>query len=148
MWTGTIWTLGSGMGFGGKYILLAEAKMLMILYLHLEEFQVLHYVTAYDHLLWVVITCPKACMKIGRELSLLCLCFWDNCGLNMFHLTNPMPIPPVTWSTCSTVWLAKKTGTVSESMGKESPSQLSGLLNINILIREGEKFLGMGIQEY
>ena len=61
------------MGFGGKYILLADAKMLMILYLHGEEFQVLHYVTAYEHLLGVVITCPKAGMEMGRELSLLCL---------------------------------------------------------------------------
>lgn len=39
------------MGFEGKYILLTEAKMLMMLYLHGKEFQVLYTVTAYDHLL-------------------------------------------------------------------------------------------------
>lgn len=47
MWTGTVWTLGNGMGLGDKYILLAEAKMLGILYLSGEGFQVLCYVTDY-----------------------------------------------------------------------------------------------------
>lgn len=58
------------MGFGGKYTLLAEPKMLMMLYLHGKEFQVLYCVTAYDYL-GIMITCLKALMDMGRELSLL-----------------------------------------------------------------------------
>lgn len=53
MWRGTIlWTLGNRVGFGGrgKYILLTEAKMSIILYLHGEAVQLLCYMTARDHL--------------------------------------------------------------------------------------------------
>jgi hypothetical protein len=35
------------MGFGGKYILFAEAKILVMLYLHGEENQVLCFMTVY-----------------------------------------------------------------------------------------------------
>lgn len=40
-------TIGCGMGFGDKYILFAEAKMSVMLYLHGEEIQVLCFVIDY-----------------------------------------------------------------------------------------------------
>lgn len=55
-----------------KNILLAEAKMLVMFYLHGEEFQVLAtWPTAPDYLLGVLVMCPKADTETGRELALL-----------------------------------------------------------------------------
>lgn len=69
VWTGTIGTLGSGMGFGEKYFLLAEFEMLLMLCLHGEGLQMLHYVTHYSwsSQLGVMVTCSRACTETGRE---------------------------------------------------------------------------------
>jgi hypothetical protein len=61
MWTGAIGTLGSGMGLG-VYFLLVELEMLVMVCLHGEELQVLHYVTdcPWSSQLVVVVTCSRA----------------------------------------------------------------------------------------